>query len=128
MEVKEITIISEISCSRLDKFLANEIEYLSRTQIQEIIKSGLVTINGLISKTSSLVNVGDEVKMTIPAPVSTDVVAEDIPLDIYYEDSDVIVVNKPSGMVVHPAFGNYSGTLVNALMYHCKDLSAIAGV
>lgn len=128
MEVKEITIISEISCPRLDKFLANEIEYLSRTQIQEIIKSGLVTINGLISKTSSLVNVGDEVKMTIPAPVSTDVVAEDIPLDIYYEDSDVIVVNKPSGMVVHPAFGNYSGTLVNALMYHCKDLSAIAGV
>lgn len=128
MEVKNIVIISETNSPRLDKFLVYEVDYLSRTQIQEIIKSGLVTINGLIAKMSAQVAVGDEIKMTIPEPVSTDIVPENIPLDIYYEDSDVIVVNKPSGMVVHPAFGNYSGTLVNALMYHCKDLSAIAGV
>lgn len=128
MEVKNIVIISETNSPRLDKFLVSEVDYLSRTQIQEIIKSGLVTINGLIAKMSAQVAVGDEIKMTIPEPVSTDIVPENIPLDIYYEDSDVIVVNKPSGMVVHPAFGNYSGTLVNALMYHCKDLSAIAGV
>lgn len=126
--LKEINIISEVENVRLDKFLTEEVEDFSRTQIQDIIKKGLVTINDVVSKASNLVYLNDKIKMIIPEPEVTDILPENIDLDIYYEDKDVIVVNKPSGMVVHPAIGNYSNTLVNALLYHCKDLSAIGGV
>ncbi len=128
MEVKTLIVNNSYNGFRLDKFISSELTEISRTQIQDIIKSGLVTVNGLIAKASQQVAENDEIVIIIPEPVTTDVLPENIPLDIYYEDEDVIVVNKPSGMVVHPAFGNYTGTLVNALMYHCTDLSGISGV
>lgn len=128
MEIKFFSVPEVNNGNRLDKYLSSELDELSRTQIQDIIKSGNVLINKIKAKASTIVQTNDEVEITIPDPVTLDIVPENIPLDIYYEDSDVIVVNKPSGMVVHPAVGNYSGTLVNALMYHCKDLSGINGV
>ena len=127
---KKFLIFEELSDSdsRLDKYIASEIEEMSRNSAQILIKDGNVLVNGKQEKASYNLKNGDEIEVLIPDPVMDEVVAEDIPLDIYYEDSDVIVINKPSGMVVHPAVGNYSHTLVNALMYHCKDLSAINGV
>lgn len=114
--------------TRLDKFISDEIEEMSRNSAQILIKSNNVLVNGKSEKASYILKLGDKIEISVPDPVTDDIVAEDIPLDIYYEDSDVIVINKPSGMVVHPAVGNLHGTLVNALMYHCKDLSAINGV
>ena len=128
MDVKYFNITIENIDQRIDKFLADNLEEFSRTQVQQLIKDKNVLVNDEIIKANYLLEEDDLIKVTIPDPVTIDVVAEDIPLDIYYEDEDVIVVNKPSGMVVHPALGNYSGTLVNALMYHCKDLSGIGGV
>lgn len=113
---------------RLDKFIMNEIPELSRTIIQEYIKDGNVLVNGKIEKASYKVKFNDDVEVTIPDNKDMDILPEDIPLDIAYEDSDVIVVDKPSGMIVHPSAGIYSGTLVNALLYHCNDLSGINGV
>ena len=108
---------------RLDKFIMNSISDLSRTLIQEYIKEGHVLVNGKIEKASYKIKMNDAIEITIPDNKEMDVLPEDIPLDIVYEDQDVIVVNKPSGMIVHPSAGIYSGTLVNALLYHCKDLS-----
>ena len=113
---------------RLDKFIMNSISDLSRTLIQEYIKEGHVLVNGKIEKASYKIKMNDAIEITIPDNKEMDVLPEDIPLDIVYEDQDVIVVNKPSGMIVHPSAGIYSGTLVNALLYHCKDLSGINGV
>ena len=113
---------------RLDKFIMNSISDLSRTLIQEYIKEGHVLVNGKIEKASYKIKMNDAIEITIPDNKEMDVLPEDIPLDIVYEDQDVIVVNKPSGMIVHPSVGIYSGTLVNALLYHCKDLSGINGV
>ena len=113
---------------RLDKFIMNSISDLSRTLIQEYIKEGHVLVNGKIEKASYKIKMNDAIEITIPDNKEMDVLPEDIPLDIIYEDQDVIVVNKPSGMIVHPSAGIYSGTLVNALLYHCKDLSGINGV
>lgn len=125
---KKFLIYDELESMRIDKFLVNEFEDLSRNSIQIIIKGGGVLVNKEVVKANFLLKNGDEIEINFPDPVNDDIVPEDIPLDIYYEDSDVIVINKPSGMVVHPAVGNTKGTLVNALMYHCKDLSAINGV
>ena len=118
---------------RLDKFIMNSISDLSRTLIQEYIKEGHVLVNGYIDPNnyafrSYKIKMNDAIEITIPDNKEMDVLPEDIPLDIVYEDQDVIVVNKPSGMIVHPSAGIYSGTLVNALLYHCKDLSGINGV
>lgn len=114
---------------RIDKALGVLIDSLSRSFIQKFIKDNKVTVNGEIVKASYKVATDDEVIFELPESVEPDILAEDIPLDILYEDKDVIVVNKPKGMVVHPAAGHYSGTLVNALMYHCgDDLSGINGV
>ena len=110
---------------RLDKVIS-ESEW-SRTQVQQWIKEGHVLVNGQKVKSNYKVSVGDEIQVTVPEAIEVDILPEDIPLDIYYEDSDVIVVNKPKGMVVHPAAGHTTGTLVNALMAHCKDLSGING-
>ena len=113
---------------RLDKFIMNSISDLSRTLIQEYIKEGHVLVNGKIEKASYKIKMNDAIEITIPDNKEMDVLPEDIPLDIIYEDQDVIVVNKPSGMIVHPSAGIYSGTLVNALLYHCHDeLSGING-
>ncbi|MED4015409.1 RluA family pseudouridine synthase [Sutcliffiella cohnii] len=110
---------------RLDKVIS-ESEW-SRTQVQHWIKEGHVLVNGQKVKSNYKVSIGDEIQVTVPEAIEVDILPEDIPLDIYYEDSDVIVVNKPKGMVVHPAAGHTTGTLVNALMAHCKDLSGING-
>lgn len=127
MEKKYLTYDLE-DTSRIDKYLCSEIEEMSRNSIQILIKNSQVLVNGEVVKANYILKNGDNISITIPDPVSDDILPQDIPLDIYYEDSDVIVVNKPSGMVVHPAVGNTKDTLVNALMYHCKDLSAINGV
>lgn len=114
---------------RIDKCLALLMDSLSRSFIQKLIRDGNVTINGAVAKSSCRVKQEDRVEFYLPETVEPDIVSEDIPLDILYEDADVIVVNKPKGMVVHPAAGHFSGTLVNALMYHCGDsLSGINGV
>lgn len=112
--------------SRLDSFVASLTE-LSRTQAQRLIRDGAILLNGKTVKPNAAVTEGDLVDITYPEPVETDVLPEDIPLDIVYEDADLLVINKPQGMVVHPAPGHESGTLVNALMYHIRDLSGIGG-
>lgn len=113
--------------ARLDKALADLTE-LSRSQANEEIKKGTVLVNGKAAKAKYAVKVGDVISYQVPEEEILDYKAEDIPLDIIYEDEDVAVVNKPQGMVVHPSAGHPSGTLVNALMYHVKDLSSINGV
>lgn len=114
--------------TRIDKYVKQQLaDDTSRTQIQLWIENGAVLVNGSAVKTNYKLTDGDRVTLTIPEAESVEIVPQDIPLDIYYEDSDVIVVNKPRGMVVHPAPGHSSGTLVNALMHHCKDLSGING-
>lgn len=117
----------EIGGIRLDKYLS-EVSELSRTRVQELSKNGEIFVNGKSEKPSYKVEVGDVIECDVPENEELQIQAEDIPLDILYEDEDVIVINKPKGMVVHPAPGNYSGTLVNALLFHCKDLSGINGV
>ncbi|HGD2978451.1 TPA: RluA family pseudouridine synthase [Streptococcus agalactiae] len=121
----EITI--KIAGVRLDKALADNSE-LSRSQANEEIKKGIVLVNGQVKKAKYTVQEGDRITFDIPKEEVLDYQAENIPLDIIYQDDDVAVVNKPQGMVVHPSAGHSSGTLVNALMYHIKDLSSINGV
>ena len=114
---------------RLDKYISETCCEISRTYAQELCKEGLVLVDGKPQDKKYVPKDGEILEIDIPEPEVVDIVAEDIPLDIVYEDSDVIVVNKPQGMVVHPAPGNTSGTLVNALMFHCGDeLSQINGV
>ncbi|PQD94894.1 RluA family pseudouridine synthase [Pradoshia eiseniae] len=128
MDNQKIQISEEQKGQRLDKILSLINEEWSRSQVQQWIKAGNVLVNGTASKANYKCQEGDSIEITIEEPEELDITPEDIPLDIYYEDADVIVVNKPKGMVVHPAPGHTSGTLVNALMYHCKDLSGINGV
>lgn len=114
---------------RIDKFLSEHMEDCSRSYIQKIIKDGNVTVNGKAVKSNYKIALGDVISVTMPEPEQLDIVPEDIPLDILYEDSDIIVINKGKGMVVHPSAGHYSGTIVNGLLHHCKDqLSGINGV
>ena len=116
-----------IKC-RVDSYLSEQMEDMSRSRIQAHIKSGDITVNGIKVKTGYMLSQSDIIEAVFPEPEDTEIEAEDIPLDIVYEDNSVIVINKPKNMVVHPANGHYSGTLVNALMYHCKDsLSGING-
>lgn len=113
---------------RIDKCISMELDSLSRSYIQKIIKEKAVLVNGCFAKSSYKVRCLDEITFFVPDVSEPDVLPEDIPIEVLYEDSDVIVINKPKGMVVHPAAGHYSGTLVNALLYHCKDsLSGING-
>lgn len=120
---------AETSGDRLDKFLAENVgESLTRTAAANHIENGSCLVNGKTEAKNYKVKAGDYVELEIPEAVEIDIQPENIPLDIVYEDNDLLVVNKPKGMVVHPAPGHYSGTLVNALMYHCKDsLSGING-
>lgn len=113
---------------RLDKYLALIYENQSRSFFQKLIKENLVLVNKKVQKANYRVSAEDTVSVTIPKAQEIEILPEDIPLDILYEDEDVLVVNKPKGMVVHPSAGHYSGTLVNAVMYHCRDsLSGING-
>lgn len=114
--------------TRLDVFISNEFENKSRSHIQGIIEGGAALVNGKVRKSNYKLKIDEVITLSIPEAVELNIAAEDIPLDIVYEDSDVIVINKSQDMVVHPAPGNYSGTLVNALLYHCKDLSGINGI
>ncbi|MCC5893070.1 RluA family pseudouridine synthase [Exiguobacterium sp.] len=113
--------------ARIDKWMSERSDW-SRSQIQDWIKAGNLLVNGETVKPNYKLQVGDEVVVMVPEAVELEVLPEDIPLDIVYEDEDVIVVNKARGMVVHPAAGHTSGTLVNALLFHCDDLSGINGV
>ncbi len=114
--------------NRIDKFLTEALENSSRSFIQNLISNEGVMVNEKAVKSNYKVKKDDIIKVSIPKPQKLQVEAQDIPLDILYEDSDVAVINKPQGMVVHPAPGNSKDTLVNALLYHCKDLSGINGV
>ncbi len=115
--------------NRIDKFLDLKMSDVSRSFLQKTIKSQGVLVNGIVVKANYKVKENDQVELNIPDAIEPDILPEDIPIDIIYEDDDLLIVNKPKGMVVHPAAGHYSGTLVNALMYHCKDsLSGINGV
>ena len=113
---------------RIDSLVAASSE-LSRSAVQKLIESGDITVMGAPVTKKYVCKQGDEIEISIPEPEASEALPEDIPLDILYEDSDILIINKPSGMVVHPAPGNYTGTLVNALLYHCKgELSGIGGV
>ncbi len=125
----KIEIEEEYDDIRVDKVLSAYLPDLSRTYIQKLIEGGMVTLFGKKLKANFKVSTGQELDVLLPEPETLKVEPENIPLDILYEDSDVIVINKPKNMVVHPAAGHYSGTLVNALLYHCRDsLSGINGV
>lgn len=128
-EIVNLTVGGENSDLRLDKYLVSQLEDFTRSAVSKLIEGGQVKVNEKTASKNYKCKAGDRVVIEIPDPVELDVTAENIPLDIVYEDSDLLVVNKPKGMVVHPAAGNYSGSLVNALLYHCKDsLSGINGV
>ena len=127
--IHEIDVLESQSGIRIDKFLSDELPEMSRSYIQKLIKEDQVTVNGKIVKANYKLSADDFVVVCQPELKEPDILAEDIPLDILYEDEDFLVINKPKGMVVHPSAGHYSGTLVNALMYYCKDdLSGINGV
>lgn len=126
----KFTIIAEKEDvgKRIDVFVSDNSEALSRSTVQKLIAEGEITVNGKSIKANHKLREKDEISVSVPEASEVDIVAEDIALDILYEDSDIIVVNKPKGMVVHPAAGHFTGTLVNALMFHCKDnLSGING-
>ncbi|WP_462409208.1 RluA family pseudouridine synthase [Neobacillus sp. Marseille-QA0830] len=128
MEKMDQTILEEQAGDRIDKVVSSLNEEWSRTQVQEWIKDGNVVVNGKKVKPNYKCSLNDRLEINIPEPEELDVLPEEMDLDIYYEDRDVLVVNKPKGMVVHPAPGHLTGTLVNGLMAHCKDLSGINGV
>jgi 23S rRNA pseudouridine1911/1915/1917 synthase len=113
--------------TRLDKHITNRFPELSRARVQDLIRDGHVTLNGRPAKASAVLRDGDLVSMVIPEAAPVEVVAQDIPLDVLFEDKDILVLNKSPGLVVHPAAGNPDGTLVNALLHHCDDLSGIGG-
>ncbi|MBA4698755.1 MAG: RluA family pseudouridine synthase [Ruminococcus sp.] len=127
--MEELYFTADVQGLRIDKFLSNAAPDISRSYIQKLIDGGSVTVNGNNVKSNYKANSGDQIIVCLPEPEPLDILPEDIPLDILYEDSDILVVNKPKGMVVHPSPGHYSGTLVNAVMFHCREnLSGINGV
>lgn len=128
METKVYTVEEEMIGKRLDVFVTENYEEMSRSFVQGLIEKGNIKVNGNLKKSNYKLRRNDRIEIEEVEPVELEVEAENIPMDIVYEDSDVIVINKPQDMVVHPAPGNYSGTLVNGLLYHCKDLSGINGV
>ncbi len=121
----EIVVPNVDKRERLDKFLTNQIENASRSKIEKLIESGLVLVNGRIVKPSHKILPGEKIIVKIPREPRPELEPEPVPLDIVYEDEYLLVVNKPAGMVTHPGHGNYTGTLVNALLYHCSKLSRV---
>ncbi|WP_261305790.1 RluA family pseudouridine synthase [Paenibacillus andongensis] len=127
-DVVEWTVEEQYASERIDKFITEALEEdVSRTLVQQWVKDGHVRVNGKTIKPNYKLSEQDIISLRIPEPQGVELAAENIPLNVVYEDADVIVINKQRGLVVHPAPGHYSGTLVNALMYHCKDLSGING-
>lgn len=126
-EQEKLIITEQEAGQRADVALAAMLE-LTRSNMQKLLEEGRAVKGAKVLKANYKLRLGDEITVTLPEPQPLDVQPENIPLDIIYEDDDVVVVNKPRGMVVHPAAGNYNGTLVNALLYHCKNLSGINGV
>lgn len=127
MEEERITISvpERKTHERLDTFLVNQVSHISRSQVQKLIKEGLVQVNGNKAKANHIVRPSEKIIVVFPKQRVPDIVAEDIFLEIVYEDRDLLVINKKAGMVVHPAFGHSSGTLVNALLAHCQKLSSV---
>ena len=119
---------SKGKAERIDHFLAIHLEEISRSRLQSLIKEGHIKLNGKTTKPSQLINTGDTIIINIPPLEKPNAKPEEIDLDILFEDDHIIIVNKPHGLVVHPAAGNPTGTLVNALLHHCKELSGIGGV
>jgi 23S rRNA pseudouridine1911/1915/1917 synthase len=128
MEKYEFKIDSAASRERLDVFLSTQQTEISRSRLKKLIVEGQVTVNGVVRPVGYKIREGDQVTLHIPVPVPLDTIAEHMPLDIIFEDAYLLALNKSAGIVVHPAPGHYKGTLVNALLYHCKDLSGIGGV
>lgn len=129
MEEYQIDIGNENTGTRIDKYLSEALNHCSRSYIRKLLDNSNINVNDKAVKANYKLKSGDGIYICIPDPEEIEIKAENIPLDIVYEDDDIIVVNKPKGMVVHPAPGHFEGTLVNALMYHCKDtLSSINGV
>lgn len=124
----ELTVLQDNDGERLDSYLASHVPDMSRSTFQRLIEEGCVTVNGSETRPSHKVKAGELVWYSIPPPKPTKIAPEELPLDVVYEDEDLIVLNKPKGMVVHPAPGAAAGTLVNALLAHCKGLSAVGGV
>lgn len=128
MEQYEFKVDAESSRERLDVFLSARQTEISRSRLKKLIIEGRVTVNGEVRPVGYKVREGDQITVQVPAPVALDAVAEAIPLNIIFEDEYLIALDKPAGIVVHPAPGHSTGTLVNALLHHCKDLSGIGGV
>ena len=129
IDAEILTVDEEYASERIDKYISSVMDGLSRSAAQKLIDDGNVRVNFIVVTKNYKVKSGDKVAVVVPEPKDLEAKPENIPLDIRYEDSDLLVVNKPKGMVVHPAAGNYDGTLVNALLYHCKgSLSGIGGV
>ncbi|MBQ5814077.1 MAG: RluA family pseudouridine synthase [Clostridia bacterium] len=127
-EIEVFEVTSEETGTRLDAFLADSMEEISRNRVQGLCQSGNIRVNGKEAKKNQKLKEGDRVEVEVPEPAVTELVPQDIPLDIIYEDSSVLVINKPKGMVVHPAPGHPDGTIVNAVMFHCgESLSGIGG-
>lgn len=127
MRTLRITVAGNQSPERLDVFLSHQIENISRARVQQLIEKKLVLVNQAVSLKSYIVRPKDVIDVLLPLPEKVQARPENIPIPIVYEDDDLVIVNKPAGMVVHPAYSNYSGTLVNALLYHIQDLSGING-
>lgn len=129
MEILNYHVSDGQSGIRIDRYLSEKNEKLSRSYIQKLLKEQKIMVNGSPVKANYKVQDQDDISLEVPDMEEPDILPEDIPLDILYEDEDVLIVNKPKGMVVHPSAGHTSGTLVNAIMFHCKDnLSGINGV
>lgn len=126
--IHRFVVSEEYEDERADKFIAQLLPECSRSYIQKLIKDGRVTVSGKVLKPSYKIQLSDEICLALPEPEILQITPQNIPLDIIYEDNDLVIINKPKDMVVHPAAGHYDGTLVNALLWHCKDLSGINGV
>lgn len=125
---EELTLVVEAGGERLDKWLAGRLPDRSRAEVQRWIEAGLVTARGRSLRASHRLSAGETIEVVVPPPADYSVEPEAIPLDIRYEDDDLLVINKPAGMVVHPAIGNWHGTLVNAVLHHAPDLAGVGGV
>jgi len=127
MITAHFTIDSGQAGVRVDQFLAAQIPALSRSRLQALLREGHATVNGVLVRPSAKLRPGDQIAVAEPAPIASETTAQAITLEILYEDNDLIVLNKAAGMVVHPAAGNWDGTIVNALLHHCTELSGIGG-
>ena len=127
MEELQLHFPDDRAAMRLDAFIAESLPAVSRSQLKKLIDNGAITLDGSTTKASTKLKGGETVQIVLPDPEPLEAIPEDIPLQILYEDSDLIVIDKPAGMVVHPAVGHQTGTLVNALLFHCTDLAGIGG-